>query len=442
LCGTNITMNKHVIFWSITVGLGGLLFGMDVAVISGAELAIQQLWQLDSFTHGLAIAAALYGTVIGAALGGIPADLFGRKKTLFWIGLSFFISSIGAAIAPDVNSFMLFRFLGGLGIGASSVVAPIYISEIAPAKHRGKLVISFQLNIVLGILIAYVSNYFIQGMENDWRIMLGVVSLPSLLFSILILLTPETPQFLLLKRNDLAGARKVLALADPNPEETILRIQNNAKQSTEKERLFSGKFVWPLTLAFLFAFFNQMSGINAIIYYAPRIYELTGLGKESALLSTAGIGIANLLFTLVGWYMIDRVGRRILMFIGSIGYIITLSLIAYAFYTESYTFVPIYIFAFIASHAIGQGSVIWVFISEIFPNSVRASGMAWGSLTHWVFAALVANFFPLFTESYGGTLIFGFFAVMMVAQLAYVAFMMPETKGANLEDIEKQVIMH
>ena len=435
-------MNKHVIFWSITVGLGGLLFGMDVAVISGAELAIQQLWQLDSFTHGLAIAAALYGTVIGAALGGIPADLFGRKKTLFWIGLSFFISSIGAAIAPDVNSFMLFRFLGGLGIGASSVVAPIYISEIAPAKHRGKLVISFQLNIVLGILIAYVSNYFIQGMENDWRIMLGVVSLPSLLFSILILLTPETPQFLLLKRNDLAGARKVLALADPNPEETILRIQNNAKQSTEKERLFSGKFVWPLTLAFLFAFFNQMSGINAIIYYAPRIYELTGLGKESALLSTAGIGIANLLFTLVGWYMIDRVGRRILMFIGSIGYIITLSLIAYAFYTESYTFVPIYIFAFIASHAIGQGSVIWVFISEIFPNSVRASGMAWGSLTHWVFAALVANFFPLFTESYGGTLIFGFFAVMMVAQLAYVAFMMPETKGANLEDIEKQVIMH
>ena len=435
-------MNKHVIFWSITVGLGGLLFGMDVAVISGAELAIQQLWHLDSFTHGLAIAAALYGTVIGAALGGIPADLYGRKKTLFWIGLSFFISSIGAAIAPEVNSFMLFRFLGGLGIGASSVVAPIYISEIAPAKHRGKLVISFQLNIVLGILIAYVSNYFIQGIENDWRIMLGVVSLPSLVFSVLILLTPETPQFLLLKRNDLAGARKVLELADPNPEETILRIQTNAKNGTSKESLFTKKFVWPLTLAFLFAFFNQMSGINAIIYYAPRIYELTGLGKESALLSTAGIGIANLLFTLLGWYLIDRVGRRILMYIGSIGYIITLSLIAYAFHTESYTLVPIYIFAFIASHAIGQGSVIWVFISEIFPNSVRASGMAWGSLTHWVFAALVANFFPLFTESYGGTLIFGFFAVMMVAQLVYVALMMPETKGANLEDIENSIIMH
>jgi SP family arabinose:H+ symporter-like MFS transporter len=435
-------MNKHVIFWSITVGLGGLLFGMDVAVISGAELAIQKLWHLDNFTHGLAIAAALYGTVIGAALGGIPADLYGRKKTLFWIGLSFFISSVGAAIATDVNLFMLFRFLGGLGIGASSVVAPIYISEIAPAKHRGKLVISFQLNIVLGILIAYVSNYFIQGMENDWRIMLGVVSLPSLLFSILILLTPETPQFLLLKRNDLAGARKVLELADPNTGETLTRIQQNAKESPLNETLFSKKFVWPLTLAFLFAFFNQMSGINAVIYYAPRIYELTGLGKESALLSTAGIGIANLLFTLVGWYLIDRVGRRVLMFVGSIGYIVTLSLIAHAFYAEVYTFVPVYIFAFIASHAIGQGSVIWVFISEIFPNSVRASGMAWGSLTHWVFAALVANFFPLFTETYGGTLIFGFFAVMMVAQLAYVSFMMPETKGSNLEDIEKQIRMH
>lgn len=435
-------MNKHVIFWSITVGLGGLLFGMDVAVISGAELAIQQLWHLDSFTHGLAIAAALYGTVIGAALGGIPADVYGRKKTLFWIGLSFFISSIGAAIAPDVYLFMLFRFLGGLGIGASSVVAPIYISEIAPAKHRGKLVISFQLNIVLGILIAYVSNILIQGMENDWRFMLGVVSLPSLLFSVLILLTPETPQFLLLKRNDLVAARKVLELADSNPEETIQRIQENAKQNSTIERLFSGKFVWPLTLAFLFAFFNQMSGINAIIYYAPRIYELTGLGKESALLSTAGIGLANLIFTLFGWYLIDRVGRRILMFIGSIGYIVSLSLIAYAFYTESYTLVPIYIFAFIASHAIGQGSVIWVFISEIFPNSVRASGMAWGSLTHWVFAALVANFFPLFTENFGGTVIFGFFALMMVAQLAYVTTMMPETKGANLEDIEKQVIIH
>lgn len=435
-------MNKHVLFWSITVGLGGMLFGLDVAVISGAELAIQALWKLDSWTHGLTIATALYGTVIGAAVGGIPADRFGRKPTLLWIGLSFFISSIGAALASNVEYFMLFRFLGGLGIGASSVVAPIYISEIAPPKHRGKLVISFQLNVVLGILIAYISNYFIQGMENDWRIMLGVVGIPSLLFSVLILFTPETPTFLLLKRNDVEGAKKVLALADPNLEETIQRITDNQQSQIKGERLFSKKFITPLVLSFLFSFFNQMSGINAIIYYAPRIYELTGLGKESALLSTAGIGLANLLFTMVGWYLIDRVGRRKLMYIGSFGYLVSLGLITFSFYQESFTLVPLYIFIFIASHAIGQGSVIWVFISEIFPNSVRASGMAWGSLTHWVLAALVANFFPIFTEMFGGTIIFGFFGIMMMGQLAYVMFMMPETKGNSLEEIEKQMIIH
>ena len=436
-------MNKHVIFWSITVGLGGMLFGLDVAVISGAELAIQKLWHLDSWTHGLAVATALYGTVVGAALGGFPADKFGRKITLFWIGVSFFVSSIGAALAPDVNYFMIFRFLGGLGIGASSVVAPIYISEIAPAKHRGKLVISFQLNVVLGILIAYVSNYLLQGGENDWRLMLGVVGIPSLIFSILILFTPETPQFLLLKRNNPVAALEVLKLADPEPENTLNRILQNAETSTHKsDKLFSKKFFLPLLLAFLFSFFNQMSGINAIIYYAPRIYELTGLGKEGALLSTAGIGVANLLFTLLGWFLIDKVGRRKLMYIGSFGYILSLSLIAYSFYTESFNFVPIYIFVFIASHAVGQGSVIWVFISEIFPNSVRASGMAFGSLVHWVLAALVANFFPIFTDQFGGTVIFSFFGFMMVGQLLYVMFLMPETKGSSLEDIEKQIMVH
>ncbi|MCZ2472152.1 sugar porter family MFS transporter [Aquirufa ecclesiirivi] len=435
-------MNKHVIFWSITVGLGGMLFGLDVAVISGAELAIQKLWHLDSWTHGLAVATALYGTVVGAALGGIPADKYGRKQTLLWIGISFFVSSIGAALATDVNLFMLFRFLGGLGIGASSVVAPIYISEIAPPQHRGKLVISFQLNVVLGILLAYISNYLLQGGDDDWRYMLGMVAIPSLLFSFLILFTPETPQFLLLKRNDQAGALKVLTLADPDPEGTLKRILDNAKTHIKKEHLFSKKFFTPLLLSFLFAFFNQMSGINAIIYYAPRIYELTGLGKESALLSTAGIGVANLLFTLLGWYFIDKIGRRILMYIGSVGYIISLGLIAFSFYQESYAFVPIYIFLFIASHAIGQGSVIWVFISEIFPNSVRASGMAWGSLTHWLLAALVANFFPILTENFGGTFIFSIFGIMMVGQFFYVMFLMPETKGASLEDIEKQIIIH
>ncbi len=436
-------MNKHVIFWSITVGLGGMLFGMDMTVISGVEKTIKELWQLDDWTHGFAMATALYGTVLGAAFGGIPADKFGRKKTLFWIGLSFLISSIGAALANDVNSFMVFRFLGGLGIGASSVVAPIYISEIAPAKHRGKLVISFQLNIVLGILIAYVSNYFISGLgENDWRWMLGIVGIPSLLFSILILFTPESPTFLLLHRNDKEGAKKVLDLVDPEPMGTINRILSNQAKITTTERIFTSKYFKPLLLAFLFSFFNQLSGINAVLYYAPRIFEKAHLDKSSALLQSAGIGVANLIFTLLGWYLIDRVGRKVLMYIGSIGYIASLSLIAYSFYSDSFEFVPMYIFAFIAAHAIGQGSVIWVFISEIFPNSVRASGMAWGSLTHWILAALITNFFPIFTNILGESTIFTCFALMMVMQLAYVKFLMPETKGATLEDIESHIVMH
>ncbi|MFM7020531.1 MAG: sugar porter family MFS transporter [Aquirufa sp.] len=436
-------MNKHVLFWSITVGLGGMLFGMDMTVISGVEKTIKELWHLDDWTHGFAMATALYGTVLGAAFGGIPADKFGRKKTLFWIGLSFLISSIGAALANDVNSFMIFRFLGGLGIGASSVVAPIYISEIAPAKHRGKLVISFQLNIVLGILIAYVSNYFISGLsENDWRWMLGIVGLPSLLFSILILFTPESPTFLLLHRNDKEGAKKVLDLVDPDPMGTISRILSNQAKITTAERIFTSKYFKPLLLAFLFSFFNQLSGINAVLYYAPRIFEKAHLDKSSALLQSAGIGVANLIFTLLGWYLIDRVGRKVLMYIGSIGYIASLSLIAYSFSSDSFEFVPMYIFAFIAAHAIGQGSVIWVFISEIFPNSVRASGMAWGSLTHWILAALITNFFPIFTNILGESTIFTFFALMMVAQLAYVRFLMPETKGATLEDIESHIVMH
>lgn len=436
-------MNKHVIFWSITVGLGGMLFGMDMTVISGVEKTIKELWHLDDWTHGFAMATALYGTVLGAAFGGIPADLFGRKKTLFWIGLSFLISSIGAALANDVNSFMLFRFLGGLGIGASSVVAPIYISEIAPAKHRGKLVISFQLNIVLGILVAYVSNYFISGMgPDDWRYMLAIVGLPSLLFSILILFTPESPTYLILNKNDLVGAKKVLTLVDSEADDTIKRILDNKKETIKKEHLFTNKYIRPLILAFLFSFFNQMSGINAVLYYAPRIFEKAHLDKSSALLQSAGIGVANLIFTLLGWYLIDRVGRKILMYFGSFGYIISLSLIAYSFYSESFELVPLYIFSFIAAHAIGQGSVIWVFISEIFPNSVRASGMAWGSLTHWILAALITNFFPIFTTLLGETSIFSFFAIMMLAQLAYVKFLMPETKGQTLEELEKQIIIH
>lgn len=438
-------MNSKLILWSITVGLGGFLFGLDTAVISGAEQDIQQLWNLDSWSHGLAVAMALYGTVFGAAFGGIPADKFGRKLTLLWIGILFFASAVGAALANDVNTFMLFRFIGGLSIGASSVVAPVYISEIAPPKYRGRMVISFQANIVLGILIAYVSNYLLEGVGggNDWRWMLGIVALPSLLFSLMVFFTPETPRWLLLQKGDEAAARKVLAITDEaGVDEAVAAIRKSAEGEVAgvKETFFAKKYSVPILLAFLFAFFNQLSGINAVIYFAPRIFEMTGAGKEGALLSTAGIGVVNMIFTIAGWWLIDRYGRRALMYIGSVGYIVSLALIGYSFYAESYANVPLYIFAFIASHAIGQGAVIWVFISEIFPNSIRASGMAWGSLTHWVFAALIANIFPYFAKEYGGGPIFTFFSVMMVFQLLYVWRMMPETKGVSLEELQKRLI--
>lgn len=433
-------MNSKLILWSITVGLGGLLFGMDTVVISGAEQDIQKLWNLSDLMHGLAIAMALYGTVFGAAFGGIPADKFGRKKTLLWIGILFFFSAIGTAVARDVYTFMIFRFIGGLSIGASSVVAPVYISEIAPAKYRGRMVISFQFNIVLGILLAFVSNFLIDGIENDWRWMLGVVAFPSIIFSVMMLFTPETPRWLLLKKGDEAGARTVLSITEDNVEEKVQEIKDSASKSKIKESFFNGKYSLPILLAFLFAFFNQVSGINAVLYYAKRIFEKTGMGEDAALLASVGIGVSNLIFTIIGWYLIDRFGRKKLMYIGSIGYIVTLALIALSFYNESYTFMPYYVFAFIGAHAVGQGSVIWVFISEIFPNSVRASGMAWGSLTHWVFAALITNVFPFFSKTFGEVPIFSFFCVMMVFQLLYVFFMMPETKGVSLEDLQKRLV--
>lgn len=435
-------MNRKIILWSIAVGLGGLLFGLDVAVISGAEKAIQQLWHLSEWEHGTAIAMALYGTAFGAAFGNVPANRIGRKKTLLWIGVLFFISSVGAALSPEVYSFMFFRFISGLSIGASSVVAPVYISEIAPARYRGRLVISFQLNVVSGILIAYLSNYLLQGVGgvNDWRWMLGIVAVPSLLFSLFMLAVPETPRWLLLHKNDEAHAREVLSITEDDVDKTINEIKVGA--SEKKEPLFNKKFYKPLLLAFLLATFNQLSGINAIIYFAPRVFEMAGIGKDAAFLSTAGIGVVNLAFTIIGWSLIDRFGRRTLMFIGSAGYIVSLGLIAVSFNNGATQFITYYVFLFIAAHAIGQGAVIWVFISEIFPNSVRAAGTSFGCLTHWAWAAVVAQTFLFFATNVGGSYIFGFFCFMMVLQLLFVWRMMPETKGIALEDMDKTTVLH
>ena len=435
-------MNKRLALWSITVGLGGFLFGLDVAVISGAEQAIQKLWSLSDWLHGTAIAMALYGTAFGAALGNIPANRIGRKRTLIWIGVLFFITSIGAALSTNVYLFMFFRFLSGLSIGASSVVAPVYISEIAPPRYRGRMVISFQLNVVSGILIAYFSNYLLQGFggANDWRWMLGVVAIPSLLFSTLMLFTPETPRWLVLFKKDDEAAKRVLALTGDASDHLIENIKNSVTSTGES--LFQIKFLKPLLIAFLIAFFNQLSGINAIIYFAPKVFEMAGIARNGALLSTVGIGVVNLLFTLTGWYLIDRFGRRSLMFIGSIGYIISLSMIAFTFNGSDHSAIVYYVFMFIAAHAIGQGAVIWVFLSELFPNSVRASGTSFGCLTHWVFAALIAQVFPFFATNVPGAYIFGFFAFMMVLQLIYVWKMMPETKGLALEDMGGNVVLH
>lgn len=435
-------MNNKLVLWSFTVGLGGFLFGLDVAVISGAEQAIQKLWSLSDWLHGTAIAMALYGTAFGAALGNIPANKIGRKKTLIWIGVLFLVTSLGAGLSTNVWLFMFFRFVSGLSIGASSVVAPVYISEIAPPKYRGRMVISFQLNVVSGILIAYFSNYLLQGVggDNDWRWMLGVVAIPSLIFSILMLFTPETPRWLVLFKKDDEAALKVLALTGEAHDHLIEEIK--ASVSSVKESLFNKKFLKPLVLAFLIAAFNQLSGINAIIYFAPKVFAMAGIARSGAMLSTVGIGAVNLIFTLAGWYLIDRFGRRTLMFIGSFGYILSLTMIAVSFNGSDQSAVVYYVFLFIASHAIGQGAVIWVFLSELFPNSVRASGTSFGSLTHWVFAALVAQVFPFFATNVPGTIIFGFFAIMMVLQLLYVWRMMPETKGIALENMQSAVVLH
>jgi sugar porter (SP) family MFS transporter len=444
---------KHakVFLWSLVVALGGFLFGFDTAVISGAEKAIQAYWQLNVFEHGLTVSIALIGTVLGALLGGIPSDRLGRKKTLFGIAILYLLSSIGTGLAPDWLMFLVFRFLGGIGVGASSVTAPLYISEIAPAGSRGRLVAMFQFNIVFGILIAYLSNYLF-GMLGDegtnWRWMLGIQAVPSLVFLVALLFVPESPRWLITRKGRLEEAKAILQVANPGVDAgrlaTEILLSAQPAGSREKVAFFSRQYRTPILLAVLFAFFNQLSGINAIIYYAPRIFEMAGLGQSSALLSSAGVGLINFLFTLLALNLIDRFGRRKLMLIGSVGLIVTLGLVAKAFYFEEFNnfSVPVYLFIYIAFFAFSQGAVIWVFISEIFPNQVRATGQALGSFTHWLMASVIAFTFPYVAQTLGGGTTFLIFCGMMVLQLLFVWRFMPETKGTSLEQIEKSVIFH
>ncbi|MEW4454447.1 sugar porter family MFS transporter [Bremerella sp. JC817] len=447
----------RIIFWSVTASLAGFLFGFDTVVISGAEKTIQSLWGLQDFYHGLALSAALWGTVLGSMLGFWPTDRFGRKKTLLSVGVLYLVSAIWSALANDPISFMIARWIGGVGVGISTVAAPLYISEISPPNNRGKLAGMFQFNIVFGILIAFLSNALIARwfaasqveLQDDvaWRWMLGVEAIPALIYSFFCFGLPESPRWLIARKGDreagIAVLKQIVPDGSPGKVEALAdEIEIGAQQTVASGSIWQGKLKVPLMLAFLIAFFNQLSGINAVLYFAPRIFEMTGLGEEAALLRSVGIGVTNLIFTFVGLALIDRLGRKTLIVIGSLGYIGSLGLCSLAFATENYSVVPPCIFAFIAAHAVGQGAVIWVFISEIFPNRYRAGGQAVGSFTHWFFAAALTLCFPTMVAVMPASAVFAIFCGMMILQLIWAIVFMPETKGVPLEEIERQLGVH
>lgn len=418
------TGGKSLFGISLIAALAGFIFGFDTVVISGANLPIKELWHTTPLFHGFFIMSmALWGTVLGSIFGGIPTEKYGRKKVLFWIGILFSVSAIGSALAQDPYTFSFFRFIGGIGIGVSSVVAPTYISEISTPATRGRLVAMYQFNIVFGILIAFLSNYFLEGFggSSDWRWMLGVMAVPSIVYTLMVVGIPESPRW--------------------------LESKNNQQQDSSRQELFTARNKRIIGLAFMIAFFNQVSGINFILYYAPEILERAGLAAKDSLFNSIAIGGTNLLFTFVGLYLIDRLGRKTLLIIGSLGYIISLCMVAWAFYAAaSPAFLLSFLLVFIASHAIGQGAVIWVFIAEIFPNQIRALGQSFGASVHWVFAALITLITPVFLDAEDGIFkdnpwpIFAFFAGMMALQLIWVLVKVPETKGVSLEKLEEDLV--
>ncbi len=451
-----MTKNK-LLRYSIVAALAGFIFGFDTVVISGANQPIKDLWHtmdISPWFHGIFIMSmALWGTVVGALIGGFPSERLGRKKTLLWVGILFAVSAFGTALAPGPYVFSFFRFVGGLGIGISSVVAPTYISEISTPATRGRLTALYQFNIVFGILIAFLSNYLLQGVggSDDWRWMLGVLAVPSIIYTIMVASVPESPRWLISVKKDFAKATEVLAqIGTQSPEAEIKNIVDADKtieRGQANESIFAKKYSKVLWLAFFVAFFNQLSGINFILYYAPEILSQMGLGAKESLGNSIAIGGTNLLFTFVGLYLIDRLGRKTLLIIGSIGYIVSLALVAYAFWSHAGSaFLMTFLLVFIASHAIGQGAVIWVFIAEIFPNRVRAMGQSFGASIHWIFAAIITLITPVFLDREKGIYgdnpapIFAFFAVMMLLQLIWVLTKVPETKTISLEELEKKLI--
>lgn len=422
--------------------MGGFLFGFETAVISGAEKTIQQLWDLSSFWQGFTVASSLIGTVLGSLITGQPAQKYGRKKVLTAIAIMYLVSAIGCAFSTNWFFFILFRFTGGIAVGSSSVVGPMYIAEISPAKLRGRLAGSFQLNIVLGIFVAYLTNFLFAGTgENSWRYMLGVMILPAGLFAILVRTIPESPRWLALQHRDAEAIPIMNRLGEDDPAQAIIAIKNSV--SSQSQNLFQRKYFKPIIFAVLLAMFNQLSGINAIIYFAPRIFEMAGSDQSTAYLQPVYIGAANLLFTMLAMTMIDRFGRKTLLLIGSVGMIFFLAMTAIAFNAPATAGqnVIIYLIGFIAFFAFSQGAVIWVFIAEIFPNDVRSQGGSLGSFTHWIMAAIISWTFPVIVESSpkGGYYSFLFYSVMMLVHLVFVWRFLPETKGKSLEAIQKEM---
>ncbi|MET0298143.1 MAG: sugar porter family MFS transporter [Flavitalea sp.] len=428
---------------SLIAALGGFLFGFETAVISGAEQTIKELWGLSPFLLGFTVASSLIGTVVGSLIAGAPAQQYGRKRVLSFIAILYLLSSIGCAITPVWSLFLLFRFVGGVAVGASSVVGPMYISEIAPAKVRGRLAGSFQINIVIGILMAFLMNFLLQGIgEDSWRYMLGIMIVPSALFAILLRTIPESPRWLVLNNRD-EEAQKIFERTGEPDSVRIIKDEQLLVDKSVKESLFNGKYNKPILYAVLLAMFNQLSGINAILYYAPRIFEMAGFDKENAFQQPVYVGAANLFFTLLAMNFIDKFGRKKLLLIGAAGDIVFLALTAMAFNSEGGggTSVIFYLIGFIAFFAFSQGAVIWVFISEIFPNSVRSQGVSLGSFTHWIMAAIISWTFPMIVDASpnGGFYSFIFYSVMMLLSFIFIWRVMPETKGRTLEEIEREL---
>ena len=435
------TVKGFMFYVAFVASLGGLLFGFDTAVISGAEKAIQSVYGLSDFAHGFTIATALIGTIIGALICGGPAEKYGRRKLLIVIAWLYLISAIGSAAIVNWYSFMFFRFIGGLAVGASSVVGPMYIAEISPSHWRGRFVAFFQFNIVLGIVIAYLTNYAVVGIPHDWQWMLGIEAIPALAFALLLMTVPESPRWLV-KQNQTHTASLVLEkIGEPNVDKEITEIQDSlGNTGSVSEKLFQKKFFFPLLIAFCISSFNQLTGINAILYYAPRLFEMSGVFREGAMIQSIIIGLTNLTFTMLGMILIDKVGRKKLIGFGSIGMFISLFLVARGFYLQNFEgyYMLICLMGYIAFFAISLGATIWVIISEVFPNSIRAKGQVFGSMTHWVWSALLSWFFPVFL-SIGGTYIFGFFSIIALGSLIF-AIKLPETKDKSLEQIQKELL--